>query len=101
MKTDLIEMKAIGKRLGSKAHFLEIECSERFIEKAKKDYGLIVEYNEKELTIFYNENRTETVDVESVKDDNLVMFLMKQKQGNKDFFMMCPFWYINKNYNII
>lgn len=99
---ELIELKGIGKRLGTEAYFLEVEASKRFVDKVKNDYGLIVQYNEKELTIFYSENRTESIDIESVNDDNLVVFLMKQKQDGKDIFiMMCPYWYIHQNYNIV
>lgn len=97
-----MEINGVGKRLGSVATFLEVECSKIFVDKVANDYGLLVEYDHKELTIYYNSDKThlETESRKNIENDNLVIFLMRQKQGEEWFHMMCPYWYINKNYII-
>lgn len=102
MKQDLIQMTGIGKTVNIESTFLEIECSQRFIDKIKSDYGLLVEYNEKELTIYYesDKSRSETETRKEIENDNIVIFLMRQDQGDNIFYMMCPYWYIDQNYNI-
>lgn len=97
---DLIEIKGVGKKSGIKATFLKVECSENFITKVKNDYGLDVEYNEKILTIYFNEDRThlEMEYISKIHNENI--FLIKQKHNDGFLYSMCPYWFIDTNYEI-
>jgi len=100
MVKDLIELKGKSKRLGYETTFLELETSNRFVEKVKNDFGLKVEYDEKYLRIIYNENHCQQEKIEDVKNDNLVLFLLSTIQDGKPFYMVCPYWYIIDNYHL-
>jgi len=100
MIKDLIELTGKSKKLGIETTFLEVEASDRFVEKVKKDYGFNVEYDEKYLRIIYDENHSEQEKIKDVKNDNLVSFLLRTIQDGKPFYMVCPYLYIIQNYNL-
>jgi hypothetical protein len=99
---DLIEIKGIGKNTKTKSNFIEIECSQRFIDKIKKYFDLLVEYNDEELIVFYEKDKShfESEQRKNIEDDNLVIFFQSYKQDDKYFYGMVPYWYIQQNYDV-